>query len=87
MKKAIIYALCSGCNYAKIGKEFDHWKSNLAGTARDVTRVVRKARHSTEDFLDEAALAVKRQPLKSAGIAFGVGIGIGAFAGWLEARK
>jgi hypothetical protein len=87
MKKAIDYALGTGCQFAKIGEEFNHWKSDLAGTARDVSRMMRKARRAGEDFLDETAVVVKRQPLKSAGIAFGLGIGFGAFAGWLGTRK
>ena len=87
MKKAIAYALKSGCQFAKFGGEFNHLKSNLADTAQDVTRVIRKARHGTEDFLDEVSIVVKRQPLRSAGIVFGLGIGVGALAGWLGTRR
>jgi hypothetical protein len=87
MKKAIAFALNTGCKFAKIGREFNHLKSNLSDTAQDVTRVVRKARHATEDFFDEVTIVAKRRPLKSAGIVFGLGIGVGALAGWLGARK
>jgi ElaB/YqjD/DUF883 family membrane-anchored ribosome-binding protein len=80
MKNALAYALNTGCQFAKI-------KSNLADTAQDVTRALRKTRRATEDFLDEVATVVKKQPWRSAGIAFGLGIGVGALAGWLGTRR
>jgi hypothetical protein len=58
MKKAIAFALNTGCKFAKISR-----------------------------FFDEIAIVAKRQPLKSAGFVFGLGIGVGALAGWLGARK
>ena len=87
MKNVIAYALKSGCQFAKIGKEFNHWKSNLADTAQDVTRAMRKTRRATEDFFDEVATVVKKQPWRSTGIAFGLGIGVGALAGRFGTRK
>lgn len=87
MKKAIKYAVNTGCRFVKIGTELNRWKSNMADSAEDVSRAARKARHAAEDFLDDAATVMKKQPLKSAGIAFGVGIGVGAVAGWLGTRK
>jgi ElaB/YqjD/DUF883 family membrane-anchored ribosome-binding protein len=87
MKKAILFALNTGCQFAKIGGKFNRLKYKFSDRAEDVTRAVRKARHAAEDFLDETAMVVKKQPLKSAGIAFGVGIGVGAVAGWLGNRR
>jgi hypothetical protein len=87
MKNAIAYALDTGRKFARLGADITHMKSNYAVTARDFTRVVKKARYATTDFLDEVAVVVKKQPLKSAGIAFGVGIGFGALAGWLGTRR
>lgn len=87
MKKAIAYALNTGCHFAKIGGEFNDLKANVADTVQDLTRTMRKARHATEDFIHEVTWVVKRRPLKSAGIAFGLGIGVGALTGWLGTRK
>lgn len=87
MKKALAYVLKTGCQFANFGGEFNHLKSDLADTAHDVTRVIRKARHAAEDLLDEVSTVVKRQPLRSAGIVFGLGVGAGALAGWLGTRK
>jgi ElaB/YqjD/DUF883 family membrane-anchored ribosome-binding protein len=62
-----------------------------------VKRAVRRARRGVEaleDFRDEAAHYVKRQPLKAVGIAAGVGLLAGVVVGWIgggvgqrEARK
>lgn len=87
MKNAIAYALNTGCQFAEISKEFNHWKSNMADTAKDVTRAIRKTRRATEDFFDEVATVVKKQPWRSTGLVFGVGIGVGALVGWLGTRK
>jgi hypothetical protein len=87
MKNAIAYALNTGRQFGKIGGQIIHLKSNLTDTAQGVNRVVRKARYATVGYLDEVAVVVKRRPLKSAGIVFGLGIGVGALAGWLGTRR
>jgi hypothetical protein len=87
MKNAIAYALNTGRQFAKFGADVTHLKSNCADTARDFNRAVKKARYATIDFFDEVAFVVKKQPLKSTCIAFGVGIGFGALAGWLGTRR
>jgi hypothetical protein len=87
MKNAIAYALKTGRQFTKLGADISHLKSNCADTAQDFARVVKKARYATADFLDEVAIAVKREPLKLTSIAFGLGIGVGAVAGWLGTRK
>jgi ElaB/YqjD/DUF883 family membrane-anchored ribosome-binding protein len=87
MKNAIAYALNTSRQFAKLGADISHLKSNCGDTAQDFKRVAKKARYATTDFLDEVAIAVKREPLKSTGIAFGVGIGVGVLAGWLGTRK
>ena len=87
MKNVMAYARNAACQFTKAGKEFNQWKSNLADTAQDVTRAVRKTRRATEDFLDDVASAVRKQPWRSTGVAFGLGIGIGALACWFGKRK
>jgi ElaB/YqjD/DUF883 family membrane-anchored ribosome-binding protein len=84
MKNAIAYALDTGRQFAKFGGEFTQLKSNLADTAYDVRRWMRK---SGRYCLRETGTVIKRQPLKSVGIALGVGIGIGALTGWLGTRR
>ena len=87
MKNAIAYALNTGRQFGKIGGQIIHLKSNLTDTAQEVNRVTRQARYAAVDFLDEVAIVVRRQPLKSSGIAFGLGLGVGALAGWLGTRR
>lgn len=87
MKNALAYALETGRQFAKFGADVTHLKSNCADTARDFSRAVKKARYATTDCLDEVAVRVKRHPLKSAGVAFGVGLGVGVLAGWFGNRS
>ena len=87
MKKAFACALGTGGYFAKAASEFSALKSNVEDSAHDVRRIVRKARHVTENFVDDVTIAVKKQPLTCAGLAFGCGIGIGTLAGWFGRRK
>lgn len=52
----------------------------------DAKRLVRKGRYAAEDLVDETAYRIKREPFWSVGITFGVGLGVGAFAGWALTR-
>jgi len=81
------YALNTAERFAKIGSEVTHLKSNLISVAKDAKRAIRKGRYAAEQCVDEVSIAVKRRPLKSIGIAFGVALGIGALAGWLGTRR
>lgn len=47
----------------------------------DFQRAVKKGRRAMTELVDDAAFIVKKQPLKSVGIAFGVALAIGAVAG------
>ena len=87
MKSATAYTLNTGRQLAKIGCGVVHLKSNWNSAAKDARRAVRRGWHTAEDFVDEVASTVKRQPLKSIGVTFGVALGIGALAGWLGTRK
>jgi ElaB/YqjD/DUF883 family membrane-anchored ribosome-binding protein len=52
-------------------------------------RLVRRVRHGVErlqDFRNEAAYRVKREPLKALGIAAGAGLAIGLAFGWIAGR-
>jgi ElaB/YqjD/DUF883 family membrane-anchored ribosome-binding protein len=54
--------------------------------AKRAIRNVRRSVERVEDFKDEAAHSIRRQPLKSIAIAAGVGLAVGALAGWCGAR-
>lgn len=84
MKTATVYALRTGRHLAKLGCEAVYLKSKWTTAAKEARRTARKTRHHAEDFLDEAAVRIKRRPLKSIGITFGAGLGIGTLAGWFR---
>lgn len=50
-------------------------------------RIVKRGRHATEDFVDDTAHRIKRDPLRSVGITFGIAFGLGAIVGLLVTRK
>jgi ElaB/YqjD/DUF883 family membrane-anchored ribosome-binding protein len=91
MRSATAFALHNGIRLAKVGCDAIHLKKTIINAAEDnitaAKRALRKSRYAAEDFADEVTFAVKRQPLKSIGITFGVGLGLGWFAGWLGARR
>ena len=83
----VICVLNTGRNLAKFGYELGKFKSNIVNGARDVRRAVRNGWCGAEDLVDDVTVAVKREPLKSIGLTFGVALGIGTFAGWLATRR
>ena len=91
MKSATAFPLDTGSKLAKVGCEAAHLTSKMTNAAQDGVTAARKAVRRTwragEDFIDEAAIAIKRHPLKAVGIAFGVAIGLGTLAGWLVRRR
>ena len=52
----------------------------------DAKRMIKKGRYAAEDLMDESAHRIKHDPFMSVGITFGVGLGLGIFAGWLVTR-
>ena len=87
MKNATTYALDAGHRFARMGCNVVQLKSQLKSAAKDVKRAARRSWYASGNFIDEVSFAVKRQPMKSMGITFGVALGIGALAGWLGTRK
>lgn len=53
----------------------------------DAKRMAKKGRHAAEDLVDDTAYRIKKQPLRSVGITFGLGLGLGIVAGWLLGRN
>lgn len=50
---------------------------------RKAQRTLKRTYLAAEDQLDETTYYIKRHPWQSVGIAAGVGVGAGLFAGWM----
>lgn len=61
-----------------VAAEIEHLKLAVEGgtetAVREATRSLRRARHAAEDAREEVLHQMKRHPLESAGIVFGVGL-------------
>ncbi len=53
----------------------------------DAKRMIKKGRYAAEDLMDDTAHLIKHDPFRSVGITFGVGFGLGIFAGWLVTHR
>jgi ElaB/YqjD/DUF883 family membrane-anchored ribosome-binding protein len=53
---------------------------------RKAQRVVRKGFETGEDYLDESKRYIKHNPLRSVGLALGVGLTLGFLSGFLTRR-
>jgi hypothetical protein len=91
MKRATAIAIKTGVQLAKAGCDVVQFTSALTGATRDrvaaARRGIRKRRNAAEDFFSECALSVRKHPLKSVGVTFGVAFGPGALAPGLARRK
>ena len=56
-------------------------------TLVDARRMAKKGRHAAEDFVDDTSYRIKKQPLRSVGITFGIGLGLGMLTGWMMGRN
>ena len=80
-----------GRKLAEIGGEASCIKENVAEAFEEgidnTKRALKRGRRTAEDALDSAAYQVKRHPLQSVGITFGVGLVCGLAVGWLAGRN
>jgi len=53
----------------------------------DVKRLVKRSRYAAEDLIEDAAHRVKRDPFRSVGFGFAIGLGMGALAVWTATRN
>ena len=53
----------------------------------DARRMAKKGKYAVEDVIDDTAYRIKKAPFRSAGYAFGVGLGLGLFTGWMFSRR
>jgi hypothetical protein len=49
--------------------------------------MMRKWWKATDDFVDDASIAVKRNPMKAVGIVFGAGLALGGLTAWFAKRR
>jgi ElaB/YqjD/DUF883 family membrane-anchored ribosome-binding protein len=75
MGSTATFAVKTGAKLAEMGCQ--------AATAR---KMARKWWSAAEDLVDEATFAVKRHPMKSVGVGFGMGLLMGCMTGWFAKR-
>lgn len=84
-------AVHAGGQIAQAGFEAARVKDKLSHAVEDgvsaTKRAIKHSRYAAEDFVDETAHRIKRDPLRSVAITFGIGLGIGVVVGWLANRK
>src|SRR6266566_5246824 len=52
----------------------------------EAKRFAKRSRYAAEDLMEDAAHRVKRVPLRSVGLGFAIGLGVGALVVWLATR-
>ena len=53
----------------------------------EAKRLAKRSRHAAEDIAHDTARRIKHDPLRSVGICFTVGLGLGMVTGWGIARR
>jgi hypothetical protein len=90
MKGAVSCALKAGTGLAKAGYEIVRLRSTITNAAlapvTSARRRLRKGAYAIEDVADKIALTIRRQPVKSISITFGIAFGLGLALGWVGKR-
>lgn len=75
---------------ARTKLDLDDWRNRAEhlydDTLDNARRMAKKGRYAAEDLIDETEYKIKREPFRAVGVTFGIGIGIGLFAGWMFGR-
>lgn len=75
---------------AQMGAEAARIKDRVSNAVEDkydaAKRAVRRGKYVAEDLIDETSYRIKRDPLSSVAVTFGVGVGLGVVIGWLVSR-
>jgi hypothetical protein len=56
---------------------------DCVGAAR---RALKRGRFAAEELMDEAAHTIKRHPLQTVRLTFGLAFGVGALFGWIASK-
>ena len=80
-----------GSRIAEISEGAAHIKELVADAFEDgvdsAKSALKRGRRTAEDTLDSTAYQIKRHPLESVGMMFGLGLVCGLACGWIAGRK
>lgn len=83
-------AIKVGAKVAHAGFEAERFKDKVSHAVEDTVtaakRAAKQGRYAVEDLVDEATYSVKRHPLQSVGLTFGIAFALGAMCGLALAR-
>lgn len=84
-------AMHVGERLVEVGGEAARLKTAASHAVEDAVteakRLTKRSRYVAEDFMEDAAHRVKRDPLRSVGLSFAIGLGTGALAVWMATRN
>jgi ElaB/YqjD/DUF883 family membrane-anchored ribosome-binding protein len=87
---ALKKVLNTGVHFAEVGVDALLTKAKLSQTVEDgvykAKRLAKRGRYAAEDLVDETAHRIKRDPLRSIAVTFGIAFGLGALTAWLATR-
>jgi hypothetical protein len=58
-------------------------QTSLEDGVKGARRAVKRGRYFAEDLMEDAIHGMKRHPLQTAAISFGLGLGVGISLGWM----
>jgi ElaB/YqjD/DUF883 family membrane-anchored ribosome-binding protein len=84
-------AMHVGERLVEVGGEAARLKTAASHAVEDAVteakRLAKRSRYVAEDLMDDAAHRVKHDPLRSVGLGFAIGFGMGALAVWMATRN
>lgn len=84
-------AVKAAANFAGVGATVEEFRNNASQFVEDgvsdAKRRMKRGQEAFEDKLEETAHMIRHEPLRSVGITFGVGFGLGAIVGLLLAYQ
>ena len=84
-------AMHVGERLMQVGGEAARLKTAASDSVEDAVteakRFAKRSRYAAEDLMEDAAHRVKRDPLRSVGLGFAIGLGMGALAVWVATRE
>jgi ElaB/YqjD/DUF883 family membrane-anchored ribosome-binding protein len=84
-------AIHVGERLMEVGGEAERLKAAASHAVEDAVteakRLAKRSRYAAKDLIEDAAHRVKRDPLRSVGRGFAIGLGMGALAVWMATRN